>query len=335
MSRTYVVTGATGFVGGHLARELMEMGHRVVALVRDGTPPEGCDVVRGELEDLRTCERLVVGSRCDGVFHLAAQAIVGVGVRDPFGTFESNVRGTYNLLEACRRHLHHQPIVVASSDKAYGELRSHGTPGKVGYLETDPLDGRSPYDCSKSCTDLIAQSYAWTYNLNLAIVRAGNIYGPGDTDLSRIVPSVVDDIVNERQPRVMSDGTPVRDYLYVADATAGYRDVAEWLHMLDDTGAKFWPGEAFNLAGGDPMTVLELVSVIQQQAKRASDYPIVVPEIVGTRGEKEIPVQILDTEKARLAFGWRPRTSIAVGAFATVSSHPLCVRRHHLRTKNG
>lgn len=315
---TFVITGATGFIGGVLATHLLRRGDRVVALVRDGEAPIGCEIVRGELEDLRVCERLINDYEPDGVFHLAAQAIVGRAKRDPFATMESNIRGSYNLMEAFRRHRKGTArLVVASSDKAYGELPE----GSEAYQEGMPLEGRGPYDCSKSCTDLIAQSYGLTYNLPISIVRAGNVYGEGDFDLSRIVPSLVSDVVNHRPLKIMSDGSPIRDYVYVDDVVNGY--VAAY-----ERHVKPYP-RAFNLAGHNPISVYDLatevIDTVRDYAYRGSlvssrhrefcryieDFDGKI-DIVGSR-TGEIQRQSLDPSRAAVELLWKSDTPLRWG----------------------
>lgn len=337
MSSSYLITGATGFVGGTLARSLLKGGHVVTALVRDGQPPEGCRVVRGPLEDMQAVERAVVESKPDGVFHLGAQAIVGHAKRDPFSTFESNVRGTYNLLEAVRRYDRMVPTVVASSDKAYGETKVSAN-GREPYQEGDALEGRGFYDCSKSCTDLIAQSYACS-GMRVAVVRAGNIYGPGDYNMSRVVPSVIDDLINYRQMVIRSDGKSTRDYLYIDDAVAAYRSVEMYLAVAA-TGSGHHH-MAFNVAGDEPaISVLDLVARIGKAAtdtKGAQErswydgqsamvnvartlienkYDI-TPLVMGERSG-EILHQVLDCSLARSILNWTPNVKLDDGLRTTI-----------------
>jgi CDP-glucose 4,6-dehydratase len=333
MGKTFVVTGATGFIGGHLARSLAAEQtddgcgrHRVIVLARDGEDPKcASHVVRGRLEDLQTCERLINEFQPDGIFHLAAQPIVGIAKRDPFNTMEANVRGTYNLLEAFRRY--RKPgskMVVASSDKAYGEL----TLDHDAYLEDMPLQGSGPYDVSKSCADLIAQSYGNTYGLPIAIIRAGNVFGPGDEDRSRIIPSMIDDVLSRRPITIMSDGTPVREYLYVQDVVDGYMG-AYVHHTLNGT-------RAYNLGTGRAYTVLQLAETFVDVLRRFANekysigvFPILcaydvedylkmfdgthpIIEVKGIRAG-EIQRQILDATRARRELHWEPHRSQNLG----------------------
>lgn len=323
-----LVTGATGFIGGALVRELLADRRDVVVIVRDGDPPPGCTVVRGRLEDLDTCVRAVVEHRPEAVFHLAAQATVGVGKIDPWGTFEANVRGTYNLLEALRRHPRYDcSVVVASSDKAYGVMQ-----GERPYTEDDPLQGVGSYDCSKSCTDLIAQSYAREFGLRLGVVRLGNVYGPGDTELSRIVPSVCDDLINLRVPVIRSDGRPIRDYLYIDDAVRAYLALERHLEVYDTVRGK---APAFNFSGGSPCSVIELVRTIielacddrafgvdgynhtQDLGRRLEELGPIEPRVIGERSG-EIEMQVLDTTLARTTLGFSPSRPLKQGLARTL-----------------
>lgn len=318
--KTFLVTGATGFIGGHLARTLVETGNRVVTICRDGNPPDGCAVVRGDIEDLQTCSRAIVEEELDGIFHLAAQPIVGYAKRDPYSTMETNIRGTYNLLEAFRRHRGKTTrLVVASSDKAYGELPV----GSSAYTEDMPLAGRGPYDVSKSCTDLIAQSYGISYSLPIAVIRAGNVYGPGDDDMTRIIPSLCNDVLTRNPLTIMSDGSPVREYLHVDDVVRGY--IAAYGGHVQCTA------RAYNLGSGDAVSVSDLVQefyAMLQQIPRSQYYSIpreLVHEvdsylkliqsnpiqILGVRGG-EIQMQILNGERSHKELGWtatKDRTS--------------------------
>lgn len=299
-----LVTGASGFLGRHLVSWLRLHGHEVWTLVHD-EDTERVDVrrIRGSVQDLATCERAVVESRPEALFHLAAQAIVPHARQDPYGTLESNVRGTYTLLEAFRRHRSPESVaVVASSDKAYGNLGIGGA-----YHESHPMRGRGPYDVSKSCTDLIAQSYAYEYGIPVGIVRAGNIYGPGDTDMTRIVPSVAYALAHNKPPVLTSDGTPVRDYLYVSDAVEGY------VRLLQELPSLGYGPHAFNFSGGLPISASKLA----ETAVSVAGVGLLTPRILGTR-TGEIQEQVLDSTKARKELRWSPSVSLSDGLRATI-----------------
>ncbi len=227
-----LVTGATGLLGGWLTQRLLDHEADVVCLVRDWVPQcelvrarliDKVKVVRGDVRDRAVLERTLAEYEIRTVFHLAAQTIVGIANENPISTFESNIQGTWNLLEACRRSPKVSAIVVASSDKAYGEQQS------LPYTEECPLQGRHPYDVSKSCADLIAQAYAVTYGLPVAVSRCGNFYGGGDLNWNRIVPGTIRSVLRGHRPVIRSDGHFVRDYLYVEDGAAAYMLLAEHL----------------------------------------------------------------------------------------------------------
>lgn len=310
--RRVLVTGATGIVGSWLVKDLLARGARVVALVRDPDPQSEfyrsgderrTSVVQGRLEDFWTLERTINEHEIDTVFHLAAQPIVGVAQRFPLQTFEANIRGTYNLLEACRVHRSLvQRVVIASSDKAYGAQET------LPYTEEMPLQGRQPYEVSKSCTDLLAVCYHQTYGLPVTIARCGNIYGGGDLNWSRIVPDTIRACLRGARPIIRSDGTYIRDYLYVKDVSQAYLRLAG---CLDDPRV---PGEAFNFSPEGAVSVLDLVARIQ----RLMGCEGLAPDVRGTaRGE--IHSQYLDSSKARRILGWAPRFSLDKGLAETIA----------------
>ncbi len=306
------VTGASGLVGAWLVKDLLARGATVVALVRDEDPQSELfrsgdirriSVTSGSLEDFLTIERTVSEHEPDTVFHLAAQPIVGVAHRFPLQTFESNVRGTYHLLEACRLHASLvKRVVVASSDKAYGEGPD------LPYTEEMPLRGRHPYEVSKSCADLIAQGYHHTWGLPVGIARCGNIYGGGDLNWSRIVPGTIRSFLRGERPVIRSDGLFVRDYIYVKDVVRAYLRVAD---ALEEPGQR---GEAFNFSPESRLTVLDLVGAIQ----RLMGCGHLPPDVQNTaRGE--IREQYLSSEKARGALGWRPEFTLEQGLAETIA----------------
>jgi CDP-glucose 4,6-dehydratase len=309
--RPVLVTGATGLLGSWLSRALLARGARVIVIVRDELPDaaivtagdlERCVRVRGDVEDGRLVERVLVEHEVDAVFHLAAQTIVEHAVRDPLGTLRANVAGTWELLDACRRSGRAARIVVASSDKAYG------TQPVLPYTEDQPLEGRHPYDVSKSCADLIASAYANTYGLPLAITRCGNLFGGGDLNFSRLVPGTIRHALRSERPVLRSDGSPLRDYLHVDDAVDAYLAIAERLH--DPAIA----GEAWNVSCEQPQSVLEMTTRVLAAAGRADLDPVVLGE-----ARHEIPHQYLSAAKLRDRLGWKPSVGLDEGLARTVA----------------
>lgn len=311
--RRVLVTGATGMVGSWLVKDLLARDATVVALVLDLDPQselvrsgdlQRCSVVSGALEDIASVERAVTLHEVDTVIHLGAQTLVGVAHRAPLGTWESNVRGTYNVLEVCRRHADLvRRVVVASSDKAYGEAEA------LPYTETTPLAARHPYEVSKAVGDMIAQSYHHTYGLPVTIARCGNIYGGGDLNWSRIVPGTIRSLLRDERPVLRSDGTFVRDYLYVRDAAAAYAELAD---ALGEGAAA--AGRAFNFSDESPLTVLELVSTITRLMGKNGVEPIVLDESVG-----EIHDQVLSAAEARSVLGWQAQHTLDEGLAETIA----------------
>lgn len=309
--RKVFVTGATGMIGSWLVKELLAQEAVVVALVQDTDPQSEffrsgdyrqSSIINGCLEDFWTLERAINLYEIDTVFHLGAQTIVGVAHRLPLPTLEANIRGTYNLLEACRLHKEQvKRVVIASSDKAYGEQSC------LPYTEEMPLDGRHPYEVSKSCADLIAQAYHHTYGLPIAIARCGNVYGGGDLNWSRIVPGTIRSFVHGERPIIRSDGTYIRDYIYVQDVARAYIRMAE---CLDDKQVQ---GEAFNFSTEKPMTVLDLVSMIQV----LMDCGHIKPDLRNS-AEGEIRDQQLLASKARNMLKWEPAFDLESGLRETI-----------------
>jgi CDP-glucose 4,6-dehydratase len=318
--RRVFVTGATGIVGSWLVKALLAGGAHVVALVRDDDPQSELhrsgdirrvSVVNGRLEDFWTLERAVNEHEVDTVFHLGAQPIVGMANRFPLQTFEANIRGTYNLLEACRIHGQFvRRVVVASSDKAYGEQEA------LPYLEGMPLQGRHPYDVSKSCTDLISQTYFHSYGLPVVIARCGNVYGGGDLNWSRIVPGTIRSLLRGERPVVRSDGAHVRDYIYVKDAADAYMRLAE------REGGEGVSGEAFNFSLESPLSVLEMVHIIRRLLGREHIEPDVRNVARG-----EIRSQYLSAEKAKKVLGWSPQFGLEQGMLETIEWYREFLKR--------
>jgi len=307
-----MVTGISGFLAANLAQRLLDLGATVVGLERDIAQPNALDIfgirgsisiVNGSVDDLELMERALNEFEVDTVFHLAAQAIVSAANRSPLGTFDANIRGTYVLLEACRRSPGVKAIAVASSDKAYG---SHS---KLPYEEDFALQGTYPYDVSKSCTDLLARSFAKTYDLPVTVARAANIYGPGDINLSRIIPGTILSVLKGEDPIVRSDGTPVREYIHVSDVVTGY------LRLLEEIDAT--RGEAYNIGSGDHFDVLSLVGkIIEACGASGRSKPVVMLQ---KKIEREIDQQYLSSEKMHQATGWRAENRLEDGLTGTIA----------------
>lgn len=310
LDRPTLVTGATGLVGNWLVRRLVDLDAQVVCLVRDWVPLSELVraelmakvvVVRGALQEQALIERILGEYEIDTVIHLAAQTIVPIANRNPVSTFETNIGGTWTLLEACRRSPAVKQIVIASSDKAYGDQK------KLPYDEDCPLQGRHPYDVSKSCADLIAQCYAITYQLPVVITRCGNFYGGGDLNWNRIVPGTIRSIIRDQRPVIRSDGQAVRDYFYVEDGAAAYVQLAE--QLAHDTSLR---GQAFNFSNEIQVTVLQLVHRIL--GLMGSDL---LPE-VRSEATNEIRDQYLCADKARRMLGWHPLFTLEEGLQRTI-----------------
>ena len=296
--RPVLVTGCTGLLGSWLVEALISAGATVVGLIRDEVPQshlarsgalQKIRVVHGDVTDYATVERALNEYEIDALFHLAAQTIVGIANRSPLSTFESNIRGTWVALEAARRCSTVRRVVVASSDKAYG------TQPVLPYTEDMPLQGQHPYDVSKSAADLLAQSYAATYGLPVAITRCANLYGGGDLNWNRLIPGTIRSVLQGQAPVIRSDGSFMRDYLYVRDAVRAYLMLAEALERSEIRG------EAFNCGTDAPMSVLEMTRLIVALSPHPDLDPVVLDEV-----ENEIKDQYLDSAKIRETVGWTP-----------------------------
>jgi CDP-glucose 4,6-dehydratase len=308
-NKNVFVTGCTGLLGSCLVKELIDQGANVTGLVRDTVPKSNLyqgeqvkqmNIVQGALEDLDVIERALGEYEIDTVFHLAAQAIVGVANRNPISTFEANILGTWNILEACRRHPLIKRVIVASSDKAYGDQPT------LPYDENMPLQGKHPYDVSKSCADLLSHTYFNTYGLPVCITRCGNLYGGGDLNFNRIIPQTIQLVLNGEAPEIRSDGTFIRDYFYIEDAVEAYLLLAEKMEELN------LAGEAFNFSNEIQLTVLELVEKIL----KAMDSDL-KPKVLN-QGSHEIKHQYLSAEKARKLLNWTPAHAIDEGLEKTI-----------------
>jgi len=311
LDRPTLVTGGTGLLGNWLVARLVAAGADVTCLVRDWVPQselvrshriEKVNVVRGDVRDREVIERALGEYEIDTVIHLAAQTIVTIANRNPLSTFETNIAGTWNMLEACRRSPMVKQVVVASSDKAYGDQ------DVLPYDEGTPLQGAHPYDVSKSAADLIARTYAVSYSLPVAITRCGNFYGGGDLNWNRIVPGTIRSILRGQRPVIRSDGNYVRDYFYVEDGAAACMLLAEKL-----AAQPVLRGEGFNFSYGNQVTVLELVRRILALMGSGLE-----PEI-RNEATNEILKQFLSAEKARRVLGWSPLFTLEQGLDRTIA----------------
>ncbi len=310
--RPTFVTGATGFVGANIVERLLDLGAKICCLQRGTFQPntldifnlrDRVDVVVGEINDLKLLETTFEKFKIESVFHLAAQALVGEANASPLSTFETNIRGTYVLLEAVRTNGKIGRIVIASSDKAYG---SHEN---LPYREDFALNGLFPYDVSKACTDLLAQSFAHSYHLPLTIARSPNIYGPGDLNFSRIIPGTISSLLNDKAPVIRSSGAPIREFIHIDDVVDAYLLLAE---QIDKSR-----GHAFNFGSKSRLKILDLVNKIITLTGHNNDLqPNVVSE---TKAEFEIDTKYLSDEKIYDAFGWQADIDIDKGLTQTIA----------------
>jgi CDP-glucose 4,6-dehydratase len=309
--RRTLVTGATGLLGGWLVRELVRRSADVIAIVRDSVPrtflaEEGLTdritICRGDVCDAGLVRRTLAEYEVRTIFHLAAQTIVPIANTSPLSTFETNIAGTWTVLEAARLSENVREVIVASSDKAYGESE------QLPYLESYPLEGRTPYDVSKSCADLIAQAYAHTWGCNVCVARCGNLVGGGDRNFNRLVPGVIRDVMSARRPVLRSDGRPVRDYICVEDAVGAYLKLAE--AMRSDPSLR---GTPFNFSLESPQSALAVVEIILELMK--SDLR---PDIRAT-AKSELAEQFLDASAAHDRLGWYPEVPLREGLARTVA----------------
>jgi len=309
-NRNVFVTGATGFLGSWMSAELNKFGANLIGLVRDRAGSHKPELIAGSamdfmvighLEDYSLLVRALNEYEIDTVFHLAAQPIVGVANRNPISTFEANIKGTWNVLEACRMVSTVKRIIIASSDKAYGEQP------ELPYDESMPLQGMHPYDVSKSCADLIAQTYHNTYSTPVCITSCGNFFGGGDLNYNRIVPGTIRSVLLGEAPLIRSDGSFIRDYVYV-------KDVAQFYMMLAQAMEKDEiPGHAFNFSSDSQLSVIEITSRILRLMGEENLQPVILNETSG-----EIPRQYLSSEKAQTMLNWSPGYSLDEALLETI-----------------
>lgn len=310
LNKNVFVTGCSGLLGSWLVEELIHNGANVIGLLRDYVPQsriyrdgliKKITTVSGNIEDFYLIERALNEYEIEIVFHLAAQTIVPIANNNPLSTFETNIKGTWTLLEACRRNRKIKKIIVASSDKAYGEHQ------KLPYTEDMPLEGKYPYDVSKSCADLIAQMYFHYYKIPVCVTRCGNLFGGGDLNFNRIVPGTIRSIYYGENPIIRSDGKYVRDYFYVRDAANAYLCLAE---KMDNEKII---GHTFNFGNDTPLTVLEITVELLTLMERSDLHPVILNEAKG-----EILKQYLSSKKARKILGWKPVFSLREGLKETI-----------------
>lgn len=308
--KNVLVTGADGFIASWIAKDLVDRKSNVITIVRDIKKPRisldfldirnKITIVQGDITDYSLVQRVFNEYSIDTCFHLAAQAIVGTANRSPVSTFDSNIKGTWTILEAVRNSKKIERVVVASSDKAYGDQK------KLPYTEDMPLLGIYPYDASKVCTDVLSRSFAKTYGLPIAVTRCANIYGGADLHMDRLIPGTICSVLKGETPAIRSDGTPERDYMFIKDAVNSY------LVLAENLGRKEVRGEAFNFGTEKPISVLELFNKIINICGKN-----VKPKILN-EAKNEIQRQYLSTEKARKILGWSIKFSLDEGLKETV-----------------
>lgn len=310
--KNVLITGFEGFLGSNLTKALIPSGAKIfgldIKIKRRDTilVPDDykrISVIKGSVVNYRLVEKIIGKNKINVVFHLAAEAIVGKCHNSPLRTFSTNIRGTWNVLEACRDTKYIKVIIIASSDKAYGAHK------KLPYTEEAPLQGNHPYDVSKSCADLIANTYVHTYGLPVCVTRCGNIYGPGDFNSSRLIPDAVKCALTGKKLLIRSDGLFTRDYVFVDDIVNGYILLAEKMRKLNLVG------EPFNFSCESPLTVVELIKMIFKAAGKPVDYEIL------NQAKHEIRHQYLSSRKARVKLGWKPRFSSLTGLIKTINAY--------------
>lgn len=309
--RRVFVTGASGLVGGWLVEELLTHGADVVVLLRDWVPGsrllaakllERTIVIRGDLADPKILERILAEYEVQSVIHLAAQTIVPIANKNPLSTFESNIAGTWHLLEACRQVKSVSSVVIASSDKAYGDAEN------LPYQENMPLNAIYPYDVSKACADMLSVCYAKSFNLPVAITRCGNFFGGGDLNWNRIIPGTIRAVLRQQAPIIRSDGTLIRDYIYVEDAVSAYMTLSKALSLKPELG-----GEAFNFSNESQKTVLDITLAIIKLLGST------LTPIIQGQNQGEIKAQYLDATKATNTLAWQPKFGLDAGLQKTIA----------------
>jgi len=311
-NKKVIITGANGFLASHLTFSLLEKSAEVTGIIKESIPSSyfnlrmkekkygNLKIVKGDIVNYSFIKKLFKTCRPDICLHTAAQAIVTKANKSPIPTLKTNIEGTWNILDAAREFSPNTKIVVASSDKAYGEHK------KLPYLETAALQALHPYDASKACTDILARTYAHTYNLAVAVTRCANIYGPGDLNFSRIIPDTIRSVILNKNPVIRSDGTPLRDYVYIGDIVTAYLTLARSLSQNKNKIS----GEVFNFGTGKPISVMKLVDLIIKIFRNNALHPMIL------RSKKisgEIDKQYLSIDKAAKVLKWTPDYTLAEG----------------------
>ncbi|MFC1674339.1 GDP-mannose 4,6-dehydratase [Candidatus Omnitrophota bacterium] len=316
-NKSVLVSGANGFLASHLTLALLRQGARVTGIIKESLPTSFLELelkekkfknlrlIKGDIADYSFIKRAFLISKPDLCFHLAAQAIVGLANKSPLPTFETNITGTWNILEVLRQISPRTKVIVASSDKAYGEHK------KLPYKENAALQSLHPYDASKACTDILTRTYSNTYNLATAVTRCANIYGPGDLNFSRIIPDTIKSAVFNRNPVIRSDGTPMRDYIYIEDALGAYLRLAK---ALNSKGRGVC-GEAFNFGSGRPVSVINLVNIILKLSHKKKLKPVILSR---RKIKGEIDRQYLSSSKAKRLLRWSCSYSLSKGLKETI-----------------
>jgi CDP-glucose 4,6-dehydratase len=311
-NKTAVITGANGFLASHLTIALLENGAKIIGLIKEELPMsilnlkikdkkyKNLKIIKGDIIDYKFIKKLFKSHKPDFCFHLAAQAIVGEANQVPIPTLKTNIMGTWNILDVIRQFCPHTRLIVASSDKAYGEHK------KLPYQEEASLKALHPYDASKACADILTRTYAHTYKVRAAVTRCANIYGPGDFNFSRIIPDTMRSVILNTNPVIRSDGTPLRDYIYIEDTLNAYLCLGKALYL----GRKNVKGQAFNFGTGRPISVLELVNLIIRLSKKSNLKPYILSK---RKIKGEIDKQYLSINKATKVLNWRPRYTLQDG----------------------
>lgn len=317
-NKNVLITGYEGFLGANLTKALLSCGANIAGIdiwvrrkntIFAAEDYKKITVIKGSVTDYRLVNDIIRHHKIEIIFHLAAEALVGSCLADPLRAFNTNIAGTWKVLEACRNHKTIKSIIIASSDKAYGSHKS------LPYKEDTPLIGNYPYDVSKSCADLIAYAYFHTYGLPVAVTRCGNIYGPGDFNFSRIVPDAVRCVLDGKKLLIRSDGKFTRDYVFVEDIVNGYVLLAEKMGKLN------LGGEAFNFSDENPITVIKLIKKIYQVLEKKPNYAVL------NQAKYEIKYQYLRSQKARKILHWQPRYTLAEGLKETVKWYKVYLEK--------